>query len=93
MEHLTVEQEEALQMLYRRAGFEECFGIVNKYMVENFGKQHKHTIDLKLILQPILYKINDESRKMIDDSGLTDLYMRRLENTEKEGNRLLTNKN
>lgn len=76
---LNKEQEEAMSMMFRHVGFQECYHIVEKYMIEQFGRQHKHTINLRLLLQPTLYKINDESRKLIDESGLSDLYMKRID--------------
>lgn len=79
MAALNKEQEEAICEMYRQAGFEECYQKVNEYMIKNFGKEHKHTIDLRLLIQPILCKINEDSRRLIDDSGLVDVFMRRID--------------
>ena len=77
---LNEAQEEATCEMYRNVGFQECHAIIDKYLIENFGEQHKHRINFRLLIQPIIYERNDNVRKLVDESELTELFMRRMSN-------------
>lgn len=79
---LNREQEEAWSEVSRHSAMQLVSSEVLKYMNENFGTAHKHTINLRLLLNDLI-KANKKD-DLVEQSGLMDVLMERLKQSEQQ---------
>ena len=76
---LSKGQEEAYGDMYLHFGYIIAMNDTLKYMEENFGKAHKHTINLRILLQKKQRKLSDDFNESNDESGLSEILSRRID--------------